>query len=831
METNSPDRSSTSTCDSILKHIINCANAALQNDDAFQKSMLGLAAELRNVFDSDFCSIGIVTDGYAEDCIRSYKKFEDEELSKQQDHSLKSAKRASLDNDTYIVCQALKTALKTDKDDIFFPQEEINQFNNNEYYPSILTSGHLIDSYVFPLRDKEKKIFGYIQFINSEKDIDYQRDIYPYSDALLGLVQIIINNKKNRQEKENRLKDAFFYEQMQDKRDNVDDLLDSIMEYFSEEFNAAIISFRIPVLNGHQKEPLFYLRKYFIHQSINEESRKKLTIHYDTDRRIKKDKMNIVDKLRCDLEGTVFENESDSNFSQYGLELYNNTIIIPIFRNYDNKCIHPQRNKSEYCKENEHLDCKYRFMKLYGIFRLRISKNDLSDSDSKFQSDLDETKKRLAYLSKQITLLFNSIVEKHENESLKIFQNELKNSLFIKIKDFDERCVKIIKESVHAKVCSIYRYDEQTRYLSLSATTAEEIQFLINQMKMYFKVSNIQKQCFVSSKDTKNLISKAYRNNLHSIYVFDIYDSQVHQSPFIERIKRVNEHESALAVPMIKKDGTCAGVVLLLGKDTHKHSISTTYWEHDIDHIEFIINMLTRMSESDSERLTFLAQLSHELLVPVTELVYDNDLTFKIAERNIDSFSKRQLVTKIRENIDRNMLFKYIINDTKFIYSSTGKSIDYNIVKQEHPKIILLDAIRLLEKNAVSKGLTIRTYISEMPPLYFDKERMMQVFLNLIKNAIRYADKHTEISISYDKRDDGLHEISFADVGIGIQEEEKETIFELFYRGEEAIEKIPRGTGMGLYIVRDIMRAHGGDCYVRRLENPTEFAITLPNKE
>ena len=84
--------------------------------------------------------------------------------------------------------------------------------------------------------------------------------------------------------------------------------------------------------------------------------------------------------------------------------------------------------------------------------------------------------------------------------------------------------------------------------------------------------------------------------------------------------------------------------------------------------------------------------------------------------------------------------------------------------------------------------------------------------------------------IYYNKRNDGYHEISFADVGIAIQEEEQETIFELFHRGEDAIEKFPRGTGMGLYIVRDIMRAHGGDCYVRQFDNPTEFAITLPDK-
>lgn len=118
-----------------------------------------------------------------------------------------------------------------------------------------------------------------------------------------------------------------------------------------------------------------------------------------------------------------------------------------------------------------------------------------------------------------------------------------------------------------------------------------------------------------------------------------------------------------------------------------------------------------------------------------------------------------------------------------------------------------------------------------MPALYFDKERMMQVFLNLLKNAIRYSDQYTTIGIFYKKRDDGFHEIDFANQGIGIMEEEKETIFELFHRGEAAKQKFTRGTGMGLYIVRDIMRAHGGDCYVRRLNNPTEFVITLPNKE
>lgn len=815
---------------SILNHVISCANAALQSEDAFQQAMLGLAGELRRVFDSDFCSIGIVIDEFAENCAISYKKFEDEELSKQQEIILKSIKRISVDDDSFVVCLALKS-----DEDIFFFQNS-DQYNNYEDYQTILTSGHVINSYVIPLRDKGKKNFGYIQFINSKKDIDYDRDISSYSDALLGLVQIIINNKKNRKDlirKSNRLKDADFYNKMQDKRDNVDELLHSIMEYFSKEFNAAVVSFRIPVLNDYNRVPLFYLRDLFVHPTFEGRKCNDLKKQYYSERLIKKDnEIPGIYKLGNDNQGKIFESKSDIDFSRYGLLLEDNTLIMPIFRDFNGKRNHQQRSKFVYSTEGEHLHSNERYERLYGIFRLRISRIDLSNPNSIFQPDLDEIKERLAYLSKQITLLLNSIVNRFENDSLRIFQNELKNSSFIKIQDYDKRCVDIIKKSVHAKVCSIYRYDEQTKNLSLSATTTEEMQFQINKMNMYFQVSNILKTCSLSSKDAKNLVAKAYSKNPQSLYVFDIYDSKVHQSPFIERIKNANKHESALAVPMIKKDGTCAGIVLLLGKDLHKHSISTTYWEHDINHIEFIVNMLTRISESDTERLTFLSQLSHELLAPVTELIYDNDLTVNIAERNIESISKRQLVSKIRENIDRNLLFKYIINDTEFIYSSSGRSIDYNIVKQERPQTVLLDAIRLLEMEAhAAKSLSIITYIKEMPPLYFDKEHMMQVFINLLKNAIRYANSHTEICISYAKSDNGSHEIRFANYGIGIKYEEKDTIFELFHRGVEAKKKFVRGAGMGLFIVRNIMRAHGGDCYVRRLENPTEFAIILPNKE
>jgi hypothetical protein len=691
-----------------------------------------------------------------------------------------------------------------------------------------VTSGHLKNSFVIPIRDKENNKYGFIQLINSKKNIDYCRYLQPYKEALLGLVQIIINNKKNQLElikKDNLLKDANFYNQMQENRDNVDDLLDSIMQYFSVQFNAAVISFRIPVLNGHKKEPLFYLRRYFIHQSIDENKRNELTHHYNTDRLIKKKSdMNIVDELRCDYRGKILVNESDSDFSKFGFNLDSNTLIIPIFRDFDTKCIHPQRIESEYCKYDEHHDCKYRFKRLYGVFRVRISKTDLTDNSTNYHFDLEETKKRLGYLSKQISLLLNSIVDKHENESLQIFQNELKNSSFIKIKDFDERCVRIIKKSTNARVCSIYRYDDQTEELTLSATTAKRIDY----DGTTSEADSILDRCSIHISENKNVLTRVCKKALTK-YIFNFNDANWHQGRFVEQIDNCKDNaQSALIVPMIKKDGKCSGVTLLLGKEKHKHSISTTFWEHDIVLVEFFVSVLTRISESDTERLTFLTHLSHELLAPVTELVYKNDLTVNIAERNIDNYPKRKLIANLRENIDKYMLFKYIISDIEYIYSSSEREIEYNFEIHEKPQQILLEAIRLLEIEAHEKAISITTFISQMPPLFFDKDRMMQVFLNLIKNAIRYSRDNTDISISYNKNSNNYHEICFANYGIGVRNKEKDIIFNLFVRGQEAKSIIERGTGMGLYIIKDIMRVHGGDCTVRRLNHPTEFVITIP---
>ncbi len=796
----------------IIDDVTECT-AKLNNNFSFQKAMLSLADDLRIMFKSEYCAIGIVDGNLAEDCIVSLDRYDDEEEQKRQAMYLESIRYVDITKNTNILlCRAL--AEKSQKI-ISFSQQEIKESETYEQFIThVMKSRQVFSNTVIPLRDNFQQNIGYVQFLNSADDIDFNR-IEPLLTTFLALTNTILQKNIN-QKNEYREKDFEFYDTMHSAV-GASDLVDKIMEYLSIQFNAAIVTFRIPIVNAPQKDlSHFYLRGCYVNDSIP--LNKEIKDYYLEDRvLIPIAKMGGYKALLSgnNQQHFIYNDVIDTSYyKKYNLELHDKLITVPVFR--DDTSDEPLINQ------------------LYGTFQLRLFKPTISSVDKKielislirFERELDEAKIRLEYLSQQITLLFNSYVHRFENESLQIFQNELKNSSFVKIHDFDERCVNIIQKSVRANACSIYRLDNSNKKLLLSATTVKEIH--LNEQDENIDVISYKDKCSIPIESGEKILTIAFREK-RPMYIYDIRDSQTLQSSFIEQ--NFGGNHSAMAVPLINKKGEPLGVVLLLGKVDSCRFISTAYWEHDISHIEFIVNTLSRISESDNERMTFLSQLSHELLSPVTELVYNNDYIVNLAERDINCLTKQQLITTIRNNMDTCMQLKYIICDTEFRYATSGKNMDYNIVKQDNPQEPLLDAIRLLEKEAHEKGLIIKAYTSKMPPMYFDKERMMQVFINLLKNAIRYADDYSTIEVFYKQEKNGFHEIRFVNRGIGVREEEKEAIFELFYRGEDAKRKSDRGSGIGLYIIRDIMRAHGGDCYVRNLKNPTEFVIILPDKQ
>jgi signal transduction histidine kinase len=118
-----------------------------------------------------------------------------------------------------------------------------------------------------------------------------------------------------------------------------------------------------------------------------------------------------------------------------------------------------------------------------------------------------------------------------------------------------------------------------------------------------------------------------------------------------------------------------------------------------------------------------------------------------------------------------------------------------------------------------------------MPVTYMDRNAMEQALFNLLENAVKFSGNHRKAALTAKRYKDSII-IQVKDKGIGIEKEEKDKIFEKFYRGNGAIEHSIKGTGLGLALVKHAVEAHKGHIDVESEPGwSTVFRIQLPISE
>jgi signal transduction histidine kinase len=446
-------------------------------------------------------------------------------------------------------------------------------------------------------------------------------------------------------------------------------------------------------------------------------------------------------------------------------------------------------------------------------------------------------------------------MDKNDAEKIKEFQNAIKYIDLKKGDEFEDLIVEILRKVTRSKVCSIYwhRNDYMGDHFQLGASTSN---FRYNFKSKTVEEIKSVKNTWALLNDEKNILSKVFLQH-RSMYLYNLKDTEgldttYYQSvfpKFVELPKYKDrdlvfefiQRESVFAIPIWSKDQKIKGIVLFVGKEHNLTTISTSFWEQDRTYIEFFTNVISRFIDAydaDKEREKFLHQLGHELLAPITEIVYENNSLLNVYARD-KNIGNRFAFRQLKDNLNAAMYFKHILDDVEFGYGHVDVDT-YNIELVTKPKDVILNVVQLFEKKAhAEKQIAIRTNISEIPPIYMDKTRIQQVLINLLRNAIQYSNSQTIIDIYYNEIEsiiDGYplqkwHEIVVVNSGIGIPEIDQDSIFEIYYRSQNAIAVRPAGVGIGLYIVKIIMLAHHGDCIVKRLNNPTEVAIYLPYKQ
>jgi two-component system phosphate regulon sensor histidine kinase PhoR len=219
----------------------------------------------------------------------------------------------------------------------------------------------------------------------------------------------------------------------------------------------------------------------------------------------------------------------------------------------------------------------------------------------------------------------------------------------------------------------------------------------------------------------------------------------------------------------------------------------------------------------------FIANVSHELRTPISLIRMFGELL--ATGRTKGAESAREYAEIITRESDR--LTRLIDNVLDLARIERGQVV-YDMKVGDLAELVArgLDVYRhRLERE----GMTLQVDVAEgVPPVRFDESAMMLVLLNLTDNAVKYAADGGELIVTLRSQGDRVL-LSFTDRGPGIDPEEREHIFERFYRAKRVRGRPVRGSGIGLSIVKHICEAHGGEVRVESAPGKgSTFVVSLP---
>jgi signal transduction histidine kinase len=232
-----------------------------------------------------------------------------------------------------------------------------------------------------------------------------------------------------------------------------------------------------------------------------------------------------------------------------------------------------------------------------------------------------------------------------------------------------------------------------------------------------------------------------------------------------------------------------------------------------------------RLTELNEKKSDFIAKISHELRTPMTSIKgamdYISTKFSIISETNKETGDLMEFLDVIRNNADR--LIR-MVNDTLDLERIESGMFDLNFSQLDLLSLIK-EVIISLQSIASQKKVTFQ--IASMPSIfiYADEDRIRQVLINLMSNAINYSPMEAETHITVSETESSVT-VSITDRGPGIPFEVQKKIFDKFYTIGKR-----HGTGLGLAICKGIIEAHKGEITVSCIEKGQgcTFSFTLPH--
>lgn len=238
----------------------------------------------------------------------------------------------------------------------------------------------------------------------------------------------------------------------------------------------------------------------------------------------------------------------------------------------------------------------------------------------------------------------------------------------------------------------------------------------------------------------------------------------------------------------------------------------------------FIIRSVSEIARANKIKTEFISIASHQLKTPLSEINWEIELLVSKFSNGLDE-KQRCIINEIGKS-NRKMI--RLVNDLLDV-----ARIDQGRLALNSEKVDLCETAQEVIKNnqvlAQANKVTLALKQEKcVPAIVGDKRKLAVVLDNLVSNAIKYMEDGGQVEVAV-AESDGKVKVSVTDNGVGIPKNQQDKIFQKFFRIENATKNQTEGTGLGLYIAKNIIEQSGGKVWFESEENKgSTFYFTLP---
>jgi two-component system, OmpR family, phosphate regulon sensor histidine kinase PhoR len=359
---------------------------------------------------------------------------------------------------------------------------------------------------------------------------------------------------------------------------------------------------------------------------------------------------------------------------------------------------------------------------------------------------------------------------------------------------------------------------------------ADNINYLIDELKSKIKLANEEKSKLMTAFTSINegvLIINAQGiiefvspvlNNMLAIQYGD-----VNGKTLIESFRSIDLQKAFLEFKETRVNvsreitlGNIEPVILNI-------SISAVQDHPEEEKTMIIFHDVTRLKKLEKVRVDFVANVTHEIRTPLTAIIGYLETIKDGAINNIDETKKFiNIILNQAERLNR------LVEDLLTISNIELNEIILNF-ENVSLNAAITNVISLIEAKAKAKKIAILNDVREnLPPIKADKDKLTQIFVNILDNAVKFTPELGKITIVAEEVDP-YAVVSIIDTGIGVSKDEIQRLGERFYRVDRSRSRDLGGTGLGLSIVKHLMIAHGGRMEIEsQLDRGTKVSLFFP---